>query len=177
MVKKILFCGTNQLNNLAEQDTKISSELEKLNITGTKIIKNIYVIPINNTLIYIEPIYQVMLNESKVPLLKKIIIASGNKVAIGDNLKEALSNLLSQNASSIQVDTENIDDLIEQIINANNKLEKSNLEGNWEMIGKDMSDLQTLIKQLGKLVNKDNSNNTIKNTTDEIKETLNLLNI
>ena len=34
-----------------------------------------------------------MLNdESQIPLLKKVVVASGNKVAIGDNLKEALDN-------------------------------------------------------------------------------------
>ena len=71
-----------QLDNLIEQDEKISQELKLLNTTGTKIEKHIIVIPINNTLLYVEPIYQVMLNESQVPILKKVIVASGNKVAI-----------------------------------------------------------------------------------------------
>lgn len=176
MAKKILYFGTNQLNTLAEQDTKISAELETLNVTGTKIIKNIYVVPINNTLIYIEPIYQVMINESQVPLLKKVIIASGNKVAIGNNFKESLSNLLSKNAVSIEIETATVDDLIEQIISANKKLEQSNLDGDWEMIGKDMNELQTLLTQLEKLLNKDEEKANENNIEQKLEE-LNFLNI
>ncbi|MDO5556183.1 MAG: UPF0182 family protein [Clostridia bacterium] len=145
--------GITQLDTLVEQDEKISKELNTLNVTGTKIEKNIIVVPINNTLLYVEPIYQVMLNnESQVPLLKKIVVASGNKVAIGNDIKKALTNLLSQEAIDIEIVSENKDELIEQIINANKNLEQSNISNNWEMIGRDMSKLQELIQQLEKIV-------------------------
>lgn len=173
--KDDIVLGTNQLNNLAEQDNRISAELKKLDTIGTKTIKNIYVIPINNTVIYIEPIYQIMLNESKVPLLKKVIVASGNKVSIGNNLKEALENLLSQDAINIQFDIENEENLITEIINVNKKLEKSKINSDWEMMGKDMNELQTLIKQLEIILNKDT--NKTKGTIKEEIEKLNILNI
>lgn len=145
--------GTTQLDTLVEQDEKISKELNTLNTTGTRIEKNIIVVPVNNTLLYVEPIYQVMLNdETQVPLLKKVVVASGNKVAIGNDIKEALTNLLSQEAINIEIVSENKDELIEQIINANKNLEQSNISNNWEMIGKDMSKLQELIEQLEKIV-------------------------
>ena len=141
--------GTTQLDTLVEQDETISKELNSLNTAGTRIQKNIMVIPINNTLLYVEPIYQEMLNDStQVPLLKKVIVASGNKVAIGADIKEALKNLLSQEAINIEFVSENKNELIEQIINANKNLEQSNASGNWEMIGRDMAKLQELIKQL-----------------------------
>lgn len=143
--------GTMQLDTLIEQDEKISKELSSIEVQGTSIEKNIIVVPINNTLLYIEPIYQVMLNEDQVPILKKVIAASGNKIAIGNTLREALDNLLSQEAVSIEIESENIDDLIEQIINANKNLEQSNQTNNWELIGKDIQKLQSLIKQLEKL--------------------------
>ena len=114
--------------------------------------KHIIVIPINNTLLYIEPIYQVLLNETQVPVLKKIIVASGNKVAIGNNTKEAILNLLSQDAINIEIESENIDDIVLQIINANKNLNESNASGNWEMIGKDIEKLQDLIEQLETIV-------------------------
>jgi len=144
--------GTMQLDTLIEQDETISKELSSIEVTGTKIQKNIIVVPINNTLLYVEPIYQVMLNESQVPVLKRVIVASGNKVAIGLNLKEALLNLLSQEAVSIRVESENIEDLIEEIIRANNNLKQSNESNDWEFIGRDMARLQDLIEQLEKLV-------------------------
>ena len=148
--------GTIQLDSLVEQDEKILNELNSLNVTGTKIQKNIIIVPINNTLLYVEPIYQIMLNDkSQVPLLKKVVVASGNKVAIGNNIEEAIANLLSQEAISIEVEAEDKNELIKQIINANKNLEESNKSNNWEMIGKDMSKLQQLIEQLQTLVEQD----------------------
>ena len=71
-----------QLDTLTEQDESISEQLNSINVSGTKLEKNIIVVPIGNTLLYVEPVYQVALNETQVPLLKKVIVASGNKVAI-----------------------------------------------------------------------------------------------
>ena len=164
--------GTTQLDTLVEQDENISKELNALNTTGTKLEKIIIVVPIDNNLLYVEPIYQVMLNdESQVPLLKKIVVASGNKVAIGNNIEEALKNLLSQEAIKIEIESENKDELIEQIINANNNLKQSNQSGNWEMIGKDMEKLQELIKQLEIVVDqetKQKETKSDKTTTNEV---------
>ena len=88
-----------QIDTQLEQDEGISKELETLNVTGTKLTKNMIVVPINNSCIYVETIYKQDTNEeNSVPTLKKIIVASGNKVAIGDNLEQALENLLSQSA-------------------------------------------------------------------------------
>ena len=159
--------GTIQLDTLVEQDEKISKELNTLNVTGTKIEKNIIVVPIDNNLLYVEPIYQVMLNdESQVPLLKKVVVASGNKVAIGNDIKEALDNLLSQEAINIEIVSENKDELIEQIINANKNLEQSNVSNNWEMIGKDMAKLQELIEELEKIVEQEKETENNENVDD-----------
>ena len=112
-----------QLDKQIEEDELISSELESLNTTGTKLTKQMIVVPINNTLLYVEPIYQTMLNETDVPLLKKVIVSSGNKVAIGDTLQTALEKLLSTYAVAIEVEnTEDLEGLIEAIIKANKNL-------------------------------------------------------
>ena len=132
-----------------EQDDAISKEIETLNTTGAKVTKSMVVIPIGNTILYVEPIYQTKLNESKIPLLKKVVVSSGNKVAIGDTLEKALENLLSTYAVDIKIeDTENMQGLIEAIIKANNNLTESNENDDWEMIGKDLKRLQELIKSL-----------------------------
>jgi len=159
--------GTTQLDTLVEQDENIAKELNALNTTGTKLEKNIIVVPINNTLLYVEPIYQIMLNdEAQLPLLKKVIVASGNKVTIGDNVEEAIENLLSQEAIKIEVTGDGKDDLIEQIINANNNLEQSNKSNDWEMIGKDMAKLQELIEQLETMVEEEKKQKSIANDVE-----------
>jgi len=142
--------GPMQLDNQLEQNEEIAKQIEELNVTGSKIIRNIVIVPVNNTLLYVEPIYQVMINEeTDIPILKKIVVASGNKIAIGDVLTEALENLVSQYAVNIEVDnTDDVDGLIETIIKANNNLKNSNNISDWEMIGKDIQKLQELIDKL-----------------------------
>ena len=163
--------GPMQLDTQLEQDENIVKELQSLNISGTKMSKDIIMIPLDNTILYIEPIYIQYLNEDdSLPTLKKIIAASGNKVAIGDNLKQALAKLVSQNAVNIQIEnTDTIEDLINTIIKANNNLSKSNDSNNWEMMGKDVQKLQELIEKLEKLVEEDkikSKNNTNTNTNE-----------
>ena len=108
------------------------------------------VVPVNNTLLYVESIYQTMLNvESKIPVLKKVVVASGNKVAIGDSLSEALNNLLSKEASNIEVEnTDDVDGLIDAIVKANKNLSESTNNKDWELMGSDIKKLQSLIHSL-----------------------------
>ena len=164
--------GTMQLNNLTEQDTNISKEIDKLKVTGTKITKRTIVVPIEDTLLYVQSIYQQYTNEdNSLPLLKKVVVASGNKFAIGDNIEEAINNLLSQSAFNIEIEsTETINETIEAIIKANENLEKSNNSNDWEMIGKDMKKLQELIKTLEELVKQEEKSNKNKQTLNTINE-------
>ena len=162
--------GPMQLDTQIEQDETIAEQLEAINVTGTRISKNMLVIPIANTVLYVEPIYQVYLNEkeqSNIPLLKKVIVASGNKVAIGDTLRESLNNLLSQYAVDIEVEnTEDIDGLIDAIIKANTNLKNSSSNNDWEMIGKDLSKLQDLINKLEETVEERTVEENMSTTTE-----------
>ena len=160
--------GPMQLDTQISQNESISKEIESLNVSGTKLTKNIVVVPINNKLIYVESIYQEYINESdSLPKLRKVVIASGNKMAIGDDLKSALSNLLSQ-AFNIEVeDPENEQALLQSIIKANKNLKESTSNQDYEMIGKDIKQLQSLIDKLEQLQSNDSkdkdkeNNNTI----------------
>lgn len=162
--KDAVILGTLQLDTLVEQDEKISEELKSIEVMGAKIEKNIIVIPVENTLLYVEPIFQVLQNENiTAPILKKVIVASGNKVAIGNNIEEALKNLLSQEAVSIKIETNNVEDLIEEIIKANNNLTQSNQSNDWSLIGQDIEELQNLINQLEKLMQEEKGKELLKN--------------
>ena len=163
--------GPMQLDTQIEQDEEISSELEALNVTGTRISKNMIIVPLNNTLLYVEPVYQEYINEDdSTPTLKKVIVASGNKLAIGNNLNEALRNLVSQYAVDIEVEnTDSIDDLVQAIIKANGNLKESTSNADFEMMGKDIQKLQDLIDSLENLVEEQKKENEDNNTlTNEI---------
>ncbi|MCL2355400.1 MAG: UPF0182 family protein, partial [Oscillospiraceae bacterium] len=68
--------GTMQLWSLIEQNETIYRELNRLNVAGTRLEKHVIVVPVNNALLYVKPVYQVMLNESQVPILRRVIVAS-----------------------------------------------------------------------------------------------------
>ncbi|MCI8640598.1 MAG: UPF0182 family protein [Clostridia bacterium] len=145
--------GPMQLDNQIEQDEVISSQIKSLNTTGTKVTKNMVMVPIKDTVLYVEAIYQTMLNEeSKIPMLKKVVVASGNKVAIGNNLVEAVNNLLSKEAFNIEVEnTGDINGAIDAIIKANKNLTESTNNKDWELMGSDIKKLQALINTLEEL--------------------------
>lgn len=167
--------GPMQLDSQMEQDELISSEIKALNTTGTKVTKDMVVIPVNNTLLYVESIYQTMLNEeSKIPMLKKVVVASGNKVAIGDNLNVALKNLLSKDASNIEVEnTDDIDGLIEAIVKANKNLSESTNNKDWELMGSDIKKLQSLIDSLeAEKVKEDKKKAENKNEVNEVNNVI-----
>ncbi len=160
--------GPMQLDTQIEQDEQISKELEALNVTGTRITKNMVIVPLDNTLLYVEPVYQQYINEEdSTPTLKKVIVASGNKLAIGDNLNEALRNLVSQYAVDIEVEnTDSIEDLVNAVIKANNNLKTSTTNSNYEMMGKDIQRLQDLINQLENVVEEERKEENKIKTND-----------
>ena len=159
-----------QLDTQLGQDKTIAKEIENLNVSGTKLSKDIIIVPINNTLLYVEPIYQQFVNETdSLPVLKKVVVASGNKVAIGNTFSEALSNLVSQYAVDIEIEnTDSLDELADLIIKANNNLKTSTQSNDWEQIGKDTKRLQNLINRLEEVkkeIDKKSRENGKNNTT------------
>lgn len=161
--------GPMQLDTKLEEDETIQKEIQTLNVAGTKITKNMIVVPLNDTLLYVEPIYTQYINEkNSLPTLKKVVVASGTKVAIGNNLKDALTNLVSKYAVDIQIEnTDTIEDLLETIIRANKNLTTSNESNDWEMMGKDVKKLQDLIEKLEILVEEENA----KKANEQVNET------
>ena len=119
-----------------------------------------------------------MLNESKVPILKKVVVASGNKLAIGNDLKQALSNLLSKYAVDIEVEnTDDVEGIIEAIIKANKNLNESNQNNDWEMMGKDVKKIQELIDTLEKVKEQEaKKKEELEKINNENTNTINIVN-
>ena len=71
---------------------------------------------------------------------------------MGNNLKEALQNLLSKDASNIEVEnTDDIDGVIDALVKANKNLSESTSNNDWELVGSDIKKVQGLIDTLEKL--------------------------
>ena len=161
-----------QLETQINQDETIASDIASLNVSGSKITKNLIAIPINNTILYVETYYQQYINEStQKPTLKRVVVASGNKVAIGNSLTEALENLMSKSAVDINVPTgENTDELINLIIKANENVKSSSKNSDWKLFGEDMQTLTKLIDQLKNTVEKNKTEATLTENTINVND-------
>ena len=167
--------GPMQVETQINQDETISTDIASLSVSGTRITRNLIAVPINNTILYVEPVYQQLLNETteQKPTLRRVVVASGNKIAIGNTLDEALTNLLSQSAGNIEItNPDNIDDLINEIIKANGNVKNSSSNNDWRLFGEDMQTLTGLIDQLENAVSAQETN-AVTNETEMQNEVVN----
>jgi uncharacterized membrane protein (UPF0182 family) len=82
--------GPMQIESRINQDTSISGQLTLWDQKGSSALRgNLLVIPINNSILYIEPLY-LQAQNSQMPELKRIIAAYGNKVVMEETLDKAL---------------------------------------------------------------------------------------
>ena len=92
--KDSLVTGPQQVEANIDQAPVIKSQFALLNAPGSSVIRgNLLVLPIETSLLYIEPVYLEATNVAK-PQLKKVIAATGQNVVMEDTLDKALASLL-----------------------------------------------------------------------------------
>ncbi|MEA2783691.1 MAG: uncharacterized protein QOK29_5263, partial [Rhodospirillaceae bacterium] len=80
------------------QQPEVSQQITLLNTSGSKVrLGNLLLIPIEQSLIYIRPLY-VEAEGTPVPQLKKVIVVYGDKVVIKDSLREAITTIFPGSA-------------------------------------------------------------------------------
>lgn len=85
--------GPMQIETRINQDTEISRQLTLWDQRGSSALRgNLLVIPINNSILYIEPLY-LQAETSIMPELKRVIAAYGNMVVMEETLDKALTAL------------------------------------------------------------------------------------
>lgn len=93
--KQELIFGPLQIEARIDQDPGISAQLSLWNQRGSQAIRgNLLVIPVERSIIYVEPLY-LQAESGEIPELKRVILASGEKVVMAETLAEALVQLFS----------------------------------------------------------------------------------
>lgn len=88
--------GPEQIESNISQDTIIQPQLNLLNSQGSSVIRgNMLVIPIGDSILYVEPIYTQSTGGSPLPELKKVVVADEQRVVMADTLAQALELLTS----------------------------------------------------------------------------------
>lgn len=90
--------GPEQIEAQIDQNTEISKEFSLWSSNGTSYRRgNMFVIPINTSLLYVEPVYLEATNSS-IPEVKRIIMAYGDKIAYEETLADCLTSLFGGDA-------------------------------------------------------------------------------
>jgi len=91
--KDKLIYGPFQIEALINQNTEISQQLTLWNQMGSRVIRgNLLVIPIEDSILYVSPLY-LRAKQGQLPELKRVIAAYGDRVVMKETLAEALSAL------------------------------------------------------------------------------------
>jgi uncharacterized membrane protein (UPF0182 family) len=93
--------GPGQVQNNFNSDSEVSKLLNILRQGSTKVLNgNLLTLPIGGGLLYVQPVYIQSTGETSFPLLKKVLVAFGDKIAFEDNLDSALNALFSGNSGT-----------------------------------------------------------------------------
>ena len=85
--------GPMQIEAQIDQNTEISKEFSLWNSSGSKYRRgDLFVIPIKDSLMYVEPVYLEASNQA-IPEMKRVIVAYGDRISYSSNLEEALEDL------------------------------------------------------------------------------------
>ncbi len=94
--KENLIYGPAQIEARIDQDTTISQQLSLWNQIGSRVIRgNLLVIPIDDTLLYVEPLY-LSAESRQLPELKRLIASTGDRVVMAQDVDTLFAALLTQ---------------------------------------------------------------------------------
>ncbi len=94
--KQELIFGPMQIEARINQDQNISKDLSLWNQQGSQVLRGqMLVLPIDDSLLYIEPIY-LQASEARMPQLKKVVLAMGDNMVYADTYEQALAELTGQ---------------------------------------------------------------------------------
>jgi uncharacterized protein len=100
--KEKLIYGPNQISAMIDQSTTISQQLTLWDQKGSGVIRGkLIVIPIENSFLYVVPLY-LKAEGTNFPQLKRVIVATGDRVVMEPTLDEALNDLFENSPASAQ---------------------------------------------------------------------------
>ena len=91
-----LVFGPSQVEARIDQDTVISAQISLWNQSGSQVIRgNLLMIPIGEGNLFVEPIY-LQATQSRLPELKRVVVANGNNIAMEQTLERSLAVVLGR---------------------------------------------------------------------------------
>ena len=163
--KQEIIKGPLQIEALINQNPVISKDLSLWNQQGSQVLRGqIQVLPIDNTLLYVAPIY-IQAAQARMPQLEKVVLAAGDTLVYADTYKEALAQLeaqqggapapppaptttnLSRATPSAAPAASGPDARIEMIRSHLERYRTLSAQGKWADAGKELEAVESLVKK------------------------------
>jgi uncharacterized protein len=162
-LKQTLVYGPQQIESRIHQDPEISKALTLWNQGGSRVIwGSLLVIPVEQSLIYVQPLY-IAAQSGGVPELKRVIVAYGNSISMEETLEKSLEAIFGRTVDAVQPAplsaaagvpsvVSPVKDIKSLIAEAGRQYELGQQElkkGNWAGYGESMRKVEQSIKELG----------------------------
>jgi uncharacterized membrane protein (UPF0182 family) len=157
--KDKLIYGPRQIEARIDQDPTISSQLTLWGQKGSQVIRgNLLVIPIEQSILYVEPVY-LKAERGQLPELKRVVVASGDLIAMEETLAESLNVIyagLPEEDLPVTIPTtpERLDKLAELAKLAQEHYDKAQehlMDGDWAGWGEELNRMNEFLHQLVEL--------------------------
>ncbi|ERN41154.1 hypothetical protein KR51_00022820 [Rubidibacter lacunae KORDI 51-2] len=157
--KQKLVFGPEQIEARVNQDTEISKQFSLWNQRGSRVKRgNLLVIPIEDSLLYIRPIY-LSAEQSELPQLKQAIVALGGRIVMRDTLDEALAAIFGTrvtNPNTADLERERATaalpprtrDLVRDARATYDRAQTALRTGNWTEYGRAIDELGSTLEEL-----------------------------
>ena len=161
--KQELVYGPMQIEARISQDADIAKELTLWNQEGSEVIRgDIIVVPIEESLLYIEPMYlRQRSSRGGLPELKRVIVAYGNRIAMRETLDQALASVFSFDGT-VAIQTTVIDEaqeilrprrvtlneLARRALSQFNEAQDRLQQGDWTGYGTSLQQLENVLRRL-----------------------------
>jgi len=166
--KERLVYGPSQIENRIQQDTVITEQLALWGRGGSRVIRgNLLMIPLGKSNLYVEPVF-LQAEAGGLPELKRVIVATGEQIAMEPTLKESIAAIFGAEAPPIEpeppapVEPEepvaaDIANLIEEAQQHYNKAREYLKAGDWTGYGEELDALKVVLDRLAELTAEDRS--------------------
>ena len=159
--KQKMVYGPRQIEARIDQEAEISKQLSLWNQRGSQVIRgNLLAIPIEKSILYVEPLY-LAAEKGQLPELKRVIVAFGNSLAMEENLELSLQRVFGgelireKEPSKVTVaavpQKEKSDRQIAGEALANYRRAQELLrQGNWGGYGEELKKMEEVLRELEK---------------------------
>ncbi|NPV73770.1 MAG: UPF0182 family protein [Pelotomaculum sp.] len=163
--KQELVYGPMQVEARINQDTTISQQLTLWDQGGSRVIRgNLFAVPIKDALLYVEPLY-LQAEQSRMPELRRVIVAHGEKVVMEPTLDKALEKIFGEGATvqksvqqPVDVTQPQPEKSIAELANTANQIYDEAMKkikaGDWAGYGEDLSRLKQVLAELAERAGK-----------------------